>query len=67
MSLYEGDEMDHVAEDNELAEVDDVMYFRGRMVDSDSDSDDDEYDHLVCSNLFSNNFLFDLPVIHYTN
>ncbi|KAH7546972.1 hypothetical protein FEM48_Zijuj01G0257800 [Ziziphus jujuba var. spinosa] len=48
MSLYEGDEMDHVADDNEMAEVDDSMYFRGRVMgDSESDDDDDdEYDHL---------------------
>lgn len=45
--------MDHVADDNEMAEVDDSMYFRGRVMgDSESDDDDDdEYDHLVCSYL----------------
>ncbi|XP_059658556.1 uncharacterized WD repeat-containing protein C2A9.03-like [Cornus florida] len=41
-----GDEIDHVADDYEMAEVDDDIYFRGRVMgDSDSD-DDDEYDHL---------------------
>lgn len=65
MSLYEGDEMDHVADDNEMAEVDDVMYFRDSgMGDSDSDDDDDdEYDHLVCSYLILNDIWYDLILI----
>lgn len=65
MSLYEGDEMDHVADDNEMAEVDDVMYFRDRVMgDSDSDDDDDdEYDHLVCSYLILNDIWYDLILI----
>ena len=51
MSQYQGDEMDHVVDDYEIAEVDDDVYFHGRfMADSESeDDDDDEYDHLVCS------------------
>lgn len=49
MADYEGDEMDHVADDNEMEEVDEIMYFRGRVIgDSESDDDDDdEYDTLV--------------------
>ncbi|KAJ6700448.1 TRANSCRIPTION FACTOR WD40-LIKE FAMILY-RELATED [Salix purpurea] len=48
MSQYQGDEMDHVVDDYEIAEVDDDVYFHGRfMADSESeDDDDDEYDHL---------------------
>ncbi|XP_062096325.1 uncharacterized protein LOC133802099 [Humulus lupulus] len=47
MSHYEGEEMDHVADDNEMAEGDDIMYLRGtENGDSDSDSDDEEYDNL---------------------
>ncbi|KAJ9181665.1 hypothetical protein P3X46_009771 [Hevea brasiliensis] len=47
MSQYQGDEMDYMADDFEMAEVDDDVYFRGRfMGDSESDDDDDEYDHL---------------------
>lgn len=47
--------MDYMADDFEMAEVDDDVYFRGRfMGDSESDDDDDEYDHLVC--------LFPLPI-----
>lgn len=53
MAQYQGEEVDHVADDNEMAEVDvdDIMYFRGREIsDSESDDDDDdEYDHLVCA------------------
>ena len=43
--------MEFVGDDNEMAEVEDDMYFRGR-VSGDSESDDDdeeEYDTLVCS------------------
>jgi hypothetical protein len=50
MAQYHGDGMDYVADDNEMAEVEDDMYFRGRALgetDSDDD-DDDEYDPLVC-------------------
>ncbi|WVY94071.1 hypothetical protein V8G54_033159 [Vigna mungo] len=48
MSQYHGDEMDYAADDNEMAEVEDDMYFRGRAFgESDSDDDDDyEYDPL---------------------
>ncbi|XP_062099014.1 uncharacterized protein LOC133804924 isoform X2 [Humulus lupulus] len=47
MSHYEGEEMDHVADDNEMAEGDDIMYLCGtENGDSDSDSDDEEYDNL---------------------
>lgn len=49
MSQYQGDEMDYAAEDNEMADVEDDMYFSGRVFgDSESDDDDDEYDPLVC-------------------
>lgn len=50
MAQYHGDEMEYVADDNEMVEVEDDMYFRGRAfgeTDSDDD-DDDEYDLLVC-------------------
>ncbi|KAH9798290.1 WD REPEATS REGION domain-containing protein [Citrus sinensis] len=49
MSQLEGDEaIYYVADDYEMAEVDDDMYFRARLMgDSESDDDDDdEYDHL---------------------
>ncbi|KAG6768842.1 hypothetical protein POTOM_024452 [Populus tomentosa] len=49
MSQYQGDEMDHVVDDYEIAEVDDDVYFHGRfMADSESEDDDDDdgYDHL---------------------
>ncbi|KAL9451985.1 hypothetical protein AB3S75_007893 [Citrus x aurantiifolia] len=49
MSQLEGDEaIYYVADDYEMAEVDDDMYFRARLMgDSESDEDDDdEYDHL---------------------
>lgn len=52
MSQLEGDEaIYYVADDYEMAEVDDDMYFRARLMgDSESDDDDDdEYDPLVCS------------------
>jgi hypothetical protein len=77
MSQYQGDEMDHVVDDYEIAEVDDDVYFHGRfMADSESedDDDDDEYDHLVCSihTSVSTFFLLFLPlmwngsfVVHY--
>ncbi|XP_042519403.1 uncharacterized protein LOC122093186 [Macadamia integrifolia] len=47
MSQHQGDDIDHMADDYEMADVDDEMdqEFRGRGV-GDSDSDDDEYDHL---------------------
>lgn len=54
MSQYQGkhdDEMYYVADDYEMAEVDedDDMYFRARyMADSESDDDDYDYDNLVC-------------------
>ncbi|MCI09371.1 WD repeat-containing protein, partial [Trifolium medium] len=48
MAQYHGDGMDYVADDNEMAEVEEDMYFRGRALgESDSDDDDDdEYDPL---------------------
>ncbi|KDP29021.1 hypothetical protein JCGZ_16410 [Jatropha curcas] len=47
MSQYQGDEMDYMADDYEMAEVEEDVYFRGRIMgDSESDDDDDEYDHL---------------------
>ncbi|GMN36722.1 hypothetical protein TIFTF001_006233 [Ficus carica] len=48
MTDYEGEEMDHAADDNEMEEVDDIMYFRGRVIgDSESDDEDeDDYDHM---------------------
>ncbi|KAH1208819.1 putative WD repeat-containing protein C2A9.03 [Glycine max] len=48
MSQYHGDEMEYAADDNEMAEVEEDMYFRGRAFgESDSDDDDDyEYDPL---------------------
>ena len=50
MSQQQGDEMEYVADDNEMAEVEDDIYFRGRVFgDSESDDDDDdEYESLVC-------------------
>lgn len=50
MSQNHGDEMEYVTDDNEMAEVEDDTYFRGRVFgDSESDDDDDEeYDPLVC-------------------
>lgn len=50
MSQHHGDEMEYVADNNEMAEVEDDMYFRDRAFgDSDSDDDDDDaYDLLVC-------------------
>lgn len=52
MSQYQGEEaIYYIADDYEMAEVDDDMYFRARfMAESESDDDDDdEYDHLVSS------------------
>lgn len=49
MSQHQGDEMDYAADDYEMAEVDDDMYFRGRVMGDSESDDDDEYDHLVCS------------------
>ncbi|KAE9591555.1 hypothetical protein Lalb_Chr20g0119721 [Lupinus albus] len=49
MSQNQGDEMEYVAnaDDNEMADVDDDIYFSGRAFgESDSDDDDDEYDPL---------------------
>lgn len=50
MSQYQGDEVDYMAEDYEMADVyDDIdEEFRGRGM-GDSESDDDEYDHMVCA------------------
>ena len=49
MSQHQGDEMEYAADDNEMVEVEDDVYFRGRVFgDSDSEDDDDEYDPLVC-------------------
>lgn len=49
MAQQQGDEMEYAADDNEMAEVEDDMYFRGRVFgDSESESDDDdEYDSMV--------------------
>ena len=65
MSHYEGEEMDHIADDNEMADVDDIMYFRGREIsDSESDDDDDdEYDHLVCSGHLTFNISYHLTLV----
>ena len=55
MAQYHGDEMEYVQDDNEMAEVDDDMYFRGgrALGESDTDEDDDdEYDPLVCFQSF---------------
>ena len=51
MAQQQGDEMEYAADDNEMAEVEDDMYFRGRVFgDSESESDDDdEYDSMVRS------------------
>ncbi|RVW87107.1 hypothetical protein CK203_027013 [Vitis vinifera] len=46
MSQHQGDEMDYAADDYEMAEVDDDMYFRGRVMGDSESDDDDEYDHL---------------------
>nr|KYP52112.1 putative WD repeat-containing protein C2A9.03 [Cajanus cajan] len=52
MAQQQGDEMEYVAEDNEMAEAED-MYFRGRVFgdseseSDDDDDDDDEYDSMV--------------------
>ncbi|KAL5182292.1 putative WD repeat-containing protein [Glycine soja] len=48
MAQQQEDEMEYVADDNEMAEVEDDMYFRGRVFgDSESESDDDdEYDSM---------------------
>lgn len=53
MSQHQGDEMEYVADDNEMAEAEDDMYFRGSRVfggdsESDEEEDDDEYESLVC-------------------
>ncbi|XP_043702461.1 uncharacterized WD repeat-containing protein C2A9.03-like [Telopea speciosissima] len=47
MSQYQGDDIDYMADDYEMADVDDDMdqEFRGRGM-GDSESDDDEYDQL---------------------
>ncbi|KAJ8747331.1 hypothetical protein K2173_013135 [Erythroxylum novogranatense] len=45
MSQYQGDDMDYAAEDFEMAEAHDDMYFRV-MGDSESDEDNDDDDHL---------------------
>ncbi|XP_077222260.1 putative WD repeat-containing protein C2A9.03 isoform X2 [Tasmannia lanceolata] len=47
MSQYQGDEIDYMADDYEMADVDDDMddEFRGRGM-GDSESDDDDYDQL---------------------
>jgi len=49
MAQQQGDEMEYAADDNEMAEVEDDMYFSGRVFgDSESESDDDdEYDSMV--------------------
>lgn len=54
MAQYHWDGMEYVVDDNEMTEVEDDMYFRGRALgESDSDEDDDdEYDLLVCSESF---------------
>ena len=58
MAHDEGEEMDHILDENDMAEVDDIMYFRGRVIgDSESDEeDDDEYDHLVCFHPLANSY-----------
>lgn len=65
MSQYHGDEMDYVADDNEMAEVEDDMYFSGRVFgDSESDDDDDEYDPSVCFQSYANPLLlFEYPLM----
>ncbi|XP_015959157.1 uncharacterized WD repeat-containing protein C2A9.03 isoform X2 [Arachis duranensis] len=46
MSHYNRDEMEYVADDNEMAEVEDDVYFRGRAFGESDSDDDDEYDPL---------------------
>ena len=48
MSQYHRDEMEYVADDNEMAEVEDDVYFRGRAFGESDSEDDDEYEALVC-------------------
>jgi len=49
MAQRQGDEMEYVADDNEMADAEDDIYFRGRVFgDSESESDDDdEYESMV--------------------
>jgi len=48
MAQQQGDGMEYVADDNEMAEAEDDIYFRGRVFgDSESESDDDDYDSMV--------------------
>lgn len=67
MTDYEGEEMDHAADDNEMEEVDDIMYFRGRVIgDSESDEEDeDDYDHMVRYSHRRNSFSYHLIPVEY--
>ncbi|PKI36618.1 hypothetical protein CRG98_042991, partial [Punica granatum] len=48
MSQYQEYHMENAADDHDMGEVDDEMYFHGRVMgDSDTDNDD-EYAHLGC-------------------
>lgn len=67
MSQHQGDEMDYAADDYEMAEVDEDMHFRGRVVGYSESDDDDEYDHVVCScpilkGLVDYDFIFFFPI-----
>lgn len=57
MQHYRSDNMDEMAEDYEMGDVEDDMYeeFQGRGL-GDSDSDDEEYGSLVCLYLFQHSF-----------
>lgn len=56
---FQEEEMDYAAGDYEMGEVDENMYFTGRIMgDTESDEEDeDEYDHLVCS-VYAYNFAY---------
>lgn len=57
MQPHRGDDMDEMAEDYDMGDVEDDMYeeFQGRGL-GDSDSDDEEYGPLVCLYLFQHYF-----------
>ena len=57
MQPHRGDDMDEMAEDYDMGDVEDDMYeeFQGRGL-GDSDSDDEEYGPLVCLSLFQHYF-----------
>lgn len=61
---YQVEEMDYAPADYEMGEVEEDMYFAGRIMGGDTESEDeDEHDNLVSSTAPSNFMIVDITII----